>query len=150
LIILWYYRERLGVPEDEILWDSFKDAANLCDEPVTNPDGSQEARYTINGEFDADERPDRVLEDMHRACAGEPLRIGGKIGLVVGAYYGPGEFTITESMIIGDVSIQPEVSRAEAVNAVYGTFADPEQRYSETDYPPVRVNEWIEEDGEEI
>ena len=150
LIILWYYRTMCGVPDDEILWDSFIEAANLCDETVTTPDDTEEPRYIISGEFDADERRDRVLEDMHAACAGEPLRIGGRIGLLVGAYYGPNTFTITESMIVGDVSIQPEVERSEATNAIYGTFADPEQRYSETDYPPVRVQEWIDEDGEEI
>lgn len=150
LIILWYYRTMCGLPDDEVLWDSFIEAANLCDEPVVTPDGATEKRYVISGEFDADERRDRVLEDLHAACAGEPLRIGGRIGLLVGAYYGPNTFTITESMIVGDVSIQPEVERSEATNAIYGTFADPEQRYSETDYPPVRVQEWIDEDGEEI
>ncbi|RUR38567.1 phage tail tip fiber protein [Vreelandella populi] len=147
LVILWYVRNRLGVPDDEILWDSFREAANICDEWIINPDGSGERRYTMAGGFKADERKDRVLADLEAACAGTLLRIGGKFGLLVGAYYGPYDFTIDESMVIGPVSGQTEVSRADAVNTMRGKFVDPSQRWAETDYPPVVVDEWVAEDG---
>ncbi|SHK68103.1 phage tail tip protein J-related protein [Halomonas caseinilytica] len=147
LVILWYVRERLGVPDDEILWESFISAANLCDETITTPDGGTEPRYTIGGGFKADERKDRVLADMEAACAGKLLRIGGKFGLIVGAYYGPYEFTITEDMVIGSVTGQAEVSRADAVNTMRGKFVDPDQRWTETDYPAVIVDQWVIDDG---
>ncbi|MBZ5489136.1 DUF1983 domain-containing protein [Halomonas aquamarina] len=147
LVILWYVRHRLRVPDDEILWDTFIDAANICDEAITNPDGSRERRYTVSGGFRADERKDRVLADLMAACAGSLLRVGGQIGLQVGAYYGPAEFTIDENMVIGTVTGQTEVSRADAVNTMRGTFVSREQRWVETDYPAVSVAEWIEEDG---
>ena len=44
LVTLWYIRNRLDVPDDEILWESFIEAANICDEVITNPDGSTEQR----------------------------------------------------------------------------------------------------------
>ena len=150
LVILWYIRHRLNVPDDEILWDTFIDAANVCAEIITNPDGSTEPRYTVSGGFKADERKDRVLADLEAACAGTLIRIGGKFGLQVGAYYGPYELTIDEDMVIGTVTGQTEVSRADAVNTMRGKFIDPEQRWTETDYPAVSVAEWITEDGEEI
>lgn len=150
LVILWYVRHRLRVPDDEILWDTFIDAANICDEIVTNPDGSTERRYTVSGGFKADERKDRILADLEAACAGSLIRIGGKFGLQVGAYYGPYELTIDEDMVVGTVTGQTEVSRADAVNTVRGKFTSPEQRWTETDYPAVSVAEWIEEDGEQI
>ncbi|WP_422101919.1 phage tail tip protein J-related protein [Vreelandella sp.] len=150
LVILWYIRHRLRVPDDEILWDTFIDAANVCDEIVTNPDGSTERRYTVSGGFKADERKDRVLADLEAACAGSLIRVGGKFGLQVGAYYGPFELTIDEDMVIGTVTGQTEVSRADAVNTMRGKFVSPEQRWTETDYPAVSVAEWVAEDGEEI
>ncbi|WP_447896057.1 phage tail tip fiber protein [Vreelandella sp. GE22] len=150
LVILWYVRNRLRVPDDEILWDTFIDAANICDEPITNPNGSVERRYAISGGFRADERKDRVQADLMAACAGSLLRVGGKIGLQVGAYYGPAEFTIDEDMIVGAVTGQTETSRADAVNTMRGTFISREQRWVETDYPAVSVAEWVEEDGGQI
>ncbi|QPI64470.1 phage tail tip protein J-related protein [Vreelandella venusta] len=150
LVILWYIRNRLHVPDDEILWDTFIDAANVCDEIITTPTGSTERRYTVSGGFKADERKDRVLADLEAACAGSLIRVGGKFGLQVGAYYGPCELTIDEDMVIGTVTGQTEVSRADAVNTMRGKFVSPEQRWTETDYPAVSVAEWIVEDGEEI
>ncbi|MBS3670207.1 phage tail tip fiber protein [Vreelandella boliviensis] len=150
LVILWYVRHRLRVPDEEILWDTFIDAANVCDEVVTNPDGSTERRYTVSGGFKADERKDRVLADLEAACAGSLIRVGGRFGLQVGAYYGPFELTIDEDMVIGTVTGQTEVSRADAVNTMRGKFVSPQQRWTETDYPAVSVAEWITEDGEEI
>lgn len=147
LVTLWYIRNRLDVPDDEILWESFIEAANICDEVITNPDGSTERRYTMAGGFKADERKDRVLADLEMACSGTLLRIGGKFGLLVGAYYGPFDFTIDEDMVIGPVSGQTEVSRADAVNTMRGKFVDPEQRWAETDYPSVAVQDWVIEDG---
>ncbi|MGY4876516.1 phage tail tip fiber protein [Vreelandella aquamarina] len=150
LVILWYIRHRLHVPDDEILWDTFIDAANVCDEIITTPTGSTERRYTVSGGFKADERKDRILADLEAACAGSLIRVGGKFGLQVGAYYGPYELTIDEDMVVGTVTGQTEVSRADAVNTMRGKFVSPEQRWTETDYPAVSVAEWIADDGEEI
>lgn len=150
LCILDYYRSYLKVPDSEINFDQFQEAANISDELVSRADGTMERRYTLNGEFDLSENKASILDAMLAACAGEPTYVGGKHGILVGAYYGPATEVITESQITGDIEIMPEVSQSERVNTVNGTFIDPQQNDSEVDFPAVSVSEWVVEDGVEI
>ncbi|MBA7773864.1 MULTISPECIES: DUF1983 domain-containing protein [unclassified Enterobacter] len=150
LCVLDYYRSYLKVPDADINWDQFQEAANICDELVTNGDGTTEKRYTLNGEFDLSENKASILEAMLTAGAAEPTYIAGKHGILVGAYYGPATEVITESQLAGNIEIMPEVSQSERVNTISGTFVDPKQTYSEADFPSVSVSEWVTEDGVEI
>ncbi|WP_233591178.1 phage tail length tape measure family protein [Citrobacter amalonaticus] len=109
-----------------------------------------ERRYTINGEFDLSENKVSILEGMLAACAGDVTYIAGKHGLLVGAYYGPATEVITESQLAGDIEIMPEVSQSERVNTIKGTFVDPQQGFTEADFPSVSVSEWVAEDVVEI
>ncbi|MGM5672174.1 phage tail protein, partial [Enterobacter cloacae] len=97
LCVLDYYRNYLKVPDADLNWDQFQEAANICDETVTNGDGTSEKRYTLNGEFDLSENKASILEAMLAAGAAEPTYIAGKHGILVGAYYGPAMEVITES-----------------------------------------------------
>lgn len=150
LVILDYYRNYLKVPDSDILWDQFQEAANICDEEVITGGNTVEKRYTINGEFDLSENKVSILEGMLAACAGDVTYIAGKHGLLVGAYYGPATEVITESQLAGDIEIMPEVSQSERVNTIKGTFVDPQQGFTEADFPSVSVSEWVTEDGVEI
>ncbi|MFD2404934.1 hypothetical protein ACFSVK_02670 [Azorhizophilus paspali] len=151
LCILWYLRRRLGVPDDEIVMETFAAAANVSDEIVTNPDDeTTSARYTLGAVIGADERKDSVLGKLLDACAGNLIRVGGRWMLQVGAYYGPYDYTITEDMVIGTVSGTTEVDNDGAINTVAGTFVDPDSSWAETDYPTVQIAEWVDEDGAEL
>jgi predicted phage tail protein len=150
LVILDYFRTYLKRKDEDINWDQFKEAANICDEYVNNADGSTERRYKINGEFEVDEAPAKILDAMLQACGGELTYVAGKHGLLVGAYYGPATMTLDESCIAGDIKIVPETSYKERTNTITGTFIDPKQNYVEADFPPVVVTEWVEKDGGEI
>lgn len=150
LVILDYFRTYLKRSDEHINWEQFKEAANICDEYVSNADGSTERRYKINGEFEVDEAPAKILDAMLQACGGELTYIAGKHGLLVGAYYGPATMTLDESCISGDIKIIPETSYKERTNTITGTFIDPKQNYVEADFPPVVVKEWVEKDGAEI
>lgn len=150
LVILDYFRSYLDVTDAEIYWDNIKSQANICGEAVTTPEGEMEQRYRLNGAFDLSETPSAVLDSMLLCCAATPVFIGGRFGLQVGAYYGPPELTITESQIIDTVQITSETELREATNAVYGTFIDPEQEYTQTDFTPIIMQDWINEDGYEI
>lgn len=141
---------KIKVPDERIDWDSFKRAANICDEIVTRPDGKPEKRYTINGAFDLSERPSAIMDDMLAAMSGERTEFGGLHGVMAGAYYGGMPVVVTGGMIISDVDITPESARRDRVNTINGTFVDPQQLYIETDYPEVRVTEWVQQDGEEL
>ncbi len=150
LVILDYYRHYLKVPDTDIDFDSFKQAADLCDEKVSLPEGGFESRYTLNGAYDLNESPSSILEAMHKCINAEPTFTAGKHGIQIGAYYGPAIKTITESQLIGTVTCTPETGLKDATNAVYGTFIDAEQLYTKTDFTPVIVDEWVKEDGLEI
>lgn len=149
LHLLWFLRNRCNVPDDEIIFSSFADGANVCDESVSNADGSSSARYRTSCVIGADEQRTQVLQKLEQACGGQLIRVGGKWSLQVGAYYGPYDFTVTEDMVIGTVSGSTEVSNDSAINIIRGTFVDPTQAWADTDYPEVRVEEWVTEDGGE-
>ncbi|SOS35004.1 hypothetical protein CFBP6411_03647 [Pseudomonas syringae group genomosp. 3] len=149
LHILWYLRNRCNVPDDEIIFETFASAANVCDETLTNADGSVSQRYRTSCVIGADEQRPGVLQKLEASCAGKLIRVGGRWMLQAGAYYGPYDFEITEDMIIGTVSGSTESTNDSAINTVRGTFIDPEQSWTETDYPEVSVSEWILEDGGE-
>ncbi|MEX5870465.1 phage tail tip protein J-related protein [Providencia hangzhouensis] len=150
LIILDFYRSYLGVPDSDIDFDAFKVAADLCSEPVTTPEGNTEPRYTINGAYELSESPSEILDHMHKCIAAEPTYVAGKHGILMQAYNGPAVLRIEPNQIIDTVNITPELSLRDATNAIYGTFVDAEQQYIKTDFEPVIVDEWIEEDGLEI
>ncbi|MDT3718431.1 DUF1983 domain-containing protein [Pseudomonas oryzihabitans] len=149
LHLLWFLRNRCNVPDDEIIFSTFADGANVCDESVSNADGSSSARYRTSCVIGADEQRTQVLQKLEQACGGQLIRVGGKWSLQVGAYYGPYDFTVTEDMVIGTVSGSTEVSNDSAINIIRGTFVDPAQAWADTDYPEVRVEEWVTEDGGE-
>ncbi|HGM9946307.1 TPA: DUF1983 domain-containing protein [Providencia rettgeri] len=150
LIALDYYRSYLNVPDLELNFDEFKTAADLSYEPVVTPEGNTEPRYTINGAYELSESPSSLLDHMHRCIAAEPTYVAGKHGILMQAYNGPAVLRIEPNQIIDTVNITPELALRDATNAIYGTFVDAEQQYVKTDFEPVIVDEWIEEDGLEI
>jgi hypothetical protein len=149
LHILWFLRNRCGVPDDEIVFPSFASSASVCDEMLANADGSSSARYRSGCVIGADESRTQVMQKLESACGGKLIRVGGRWMLQVGAYYGPYDFEITEDMVIGTVTGSTEPSNDSAINTVRGTFVDPAQAWAETDYPEVSVNEWVVADGGE-
>nr|WP_207268616.1 carbohydrate binding domain-containing protein [Pseudomonas sp. GW460-LB5] len=150
LLILWYLRNRCGIPDDEIIFQSFASAANISDEAVGGPDGTVTPRYFAGAVIGADEKRNTVLDNLLSACAGTLIRVGGRWSLQVGAYYGPADFTINEDMVIGTVEGTTEVSNSDAINTMRGTFVDPAQAWAETDYPEVAIQDWITADGGEL
>ncbi|WP_028236794.1 phage tail tip fiber protein [Pseudomonas brassicacearum] len=149
LHLLWFLRNRCNVPDDEIVFETFASAANVCDETVTNADGSTSQRYRSGCVIGADEQRTGVLQKLEAASGGHLIRVGGRWMFQAGAYYGPYDFEITEDMVIGTVTGSTEPTNDSAINTVRGTFIDPDQSWTETDYPEVSVAEWIVEDGGE-
>lgn len=149
LHILWFLRNRCGVPDDEIVFETFASGANVCDESVGNPDGTTSPRYRSSCVIGADEQRTNVLQKFEAACGGKVIRVGGRWMFQAGAYYGPYDFEVTEDMVIGTITGSTEPTNDAAINTVRGTFIDPSQSWTETDYPEVSVAEWIIEDGGE-
>lgn len=149
LHILWFLRNRCGVPDDEIVFETFASGANVCDESVGNPDGTTSLRYRSSCVIGADEQRTNVLQKLEAACGGRTIRVGGRWMFQAGAYYGPYDFEVTEDMVIGTITGSTEPTNDAAINTVRGTFIDTSQSWTETDYPEVSVAEWVVEDGGE-
>ncbi len=149
LHILWYLRNRCGVPDDEIVFETFASGANICDESVANPDNTTSPRYRSSCVIGADEQRTNVLQKLEAACGGRTIRVGGRWMFQAGAYYGPYDFEITEDMVVGTITGSTEPTNDSAINTVRGTFVDPAQAWAETDYPEVSVSEWVVADGGE-
>ncbi|OLS61500.1 phage tail protein [Pseudomonas putida] len=149
LHILWFLRNRCGVPDDEIVFETFASGANVCDESVGNPDGTTSPRYRSSCVIGADEQRTNVLQKLETACGGKAIRVGGRWMFQAGAYYGPYDFEITEDMVIGTITGSTEPTNDAAINTVRGTFIDTSQSWTETDYPEVSIAEWVVADGGE-
>lgn len=149
LHILWFLRTRCGVPDDEIILETFASGANVCDELVANPDGTSSLRYRSSCVIGADEQRTNVLQKLEAACGGKVIRVGGRWMFQAGAYYGPWDFEITEDMVIGTITGSTEPTNDAAINTIRGTFIDTTQSWAETDYPEVSVADWVVADGGE-
>jgi len=148
--LLYYLVEVFGAAPEEINTDAFAQARAICAETVINSQGEPEPRYTCNGCWDYSETHKNVINKILQTCAGELEYTEGQFGLRAGAYHGPPDFTLTGADIIGDIQAQPMPERRELANVVNGTHVSPLHDYQTVDFPEVRSEQWIAEDGEEL
>ncbi len=139
----------LGVLSSEIDEQSFRDAADICDEDVNLAAGGTEKRYTLNGAFSSAEKPKDVISKMLTACGGKLAYVGGKWTLRVAAYRAP-TVTLTEDDLVGPVTMQASQSRRDIFNAVKGTYSEPGALYQPSSFPPVTNATYENQDGERI
>lgn len=146
LMVRWYRTElKLGVPMD----DTYITAANICDELVSTPSGS-EKRYRCNYAFFADTSPRQVLQTIRSTCAGESLRVAARHAMQVGAFYGPGVVTLNEDDVVGDITVNPDVRRRDLINTVSAKYTDPEDNWNEVDMPIFSHVGYVAQDGYEV
>ncbi len=148
--ILEYLQHHFGATNDEIDFDSFDIARQICAETVSNGDGGSESRYSCNGAFNFDESHKQVLDKMRHTCAGQMSYINGQFGLRVGAYNGPSDFVLTEDDIIGDVTVKPQPDRRSLINTCKGKHVWPAAKFQEVDFPRIQSEPLLAEDGEEL
>ncbi|SHO58805.1 phage tail tip protein [Vibrio quintilis] len=146
LMVRWYRTVlKSGVPIE----DSYITAANVCDELVTTPEGT-EKRYRCNYAFSADTAPRTALQKIRATCDGISLSVAGRHGMQVGAYYGPGTVVLSEDDVIGDVTTTPDVRRRDLINVVSAKYTDPADNWNESDMPRVVHDGYVEQDGYEV
>jgi len=153
------YATEIG--EDELIA-----AANHCEEQVDSPkqgadsgDSSggsgnyasreQEFRYTFNGVISLDQSAEEIIERFRNAMAGVTVYIGGRLRIYAGVYQVP-TFTITKEMIVGPVQRRTRASKRDRLNIVRGVYANDFTRWVGTDFPAVKIQEYIDADGEEL
>lgn len=135
-----------GIALARVRTDDLSEAANICDETVVLADASAEARYTCNGVINTDEDPDDVLASLAESMAGHVSDPGGKWTIRAGAWRAP-EITLTDSHLVGAVSVMPRLSRQETFNGVRGTFFSELNNWAPADFPAVKNDTYMAWDG---
>ena len=132
-------------------WALVVAAANICDELVAIPGSTTQKRYTCNVVLEATTDFESNIEALARAMMGVCYYSGGKWRIYAGAW-STSAFTLTESDIIGEVSIQTATSRKGEgfYNAVRGRFIDPERNYQAVEFEPILNSTYETADGERI
>lgn len=149
LIVNDYLTHPLGlnaVYADAINAPALIAAANICDEAVALAGGGTEKRYTINGVADTGEQPGENVARMIAAMAGRLVYVGGEWNIHAGAYQAP-SVTLTESDFAGPVEVTTRLSSDEIFNGVKGVFASPANNWQPADFPVVKSDTYMAEDG---
>ena len=134
----------------EIIEPDLIEAANICDELVTLKAGGTEKRYTTNGSFNCDATPYDAILGLTSAMAGCVITQGLYWYFRAGAWRTPEAFTITESDIVGGMTINTLSSRSDIFNTVHGTFINPSNEWQQTDFPEVSVPAYVTADKGEV
>lgn len=148
-----YLTSNYGLSEAaaRIDWALVVAAANICDELVAIPGSTTQKRYTCNVVLEATTDYESNIEALARAMMGVSYYSGGKWRMYAGAW-STSAFTLTESDIIGEVSIQTATSRKGEgfYNAVRGRFIDPDRNYQAVEFEPILNSTYETADGERI
>jgi len=153
-VVNYLLSDRVGLGESasRIDWESVADAADICDETVTVPNGSggstTQKRYTCNTVLLATDRFEDNLEILTTAMLGACYYSGGKWRIHAGAW-SSSAFTITDDDIIdGGVDVTTALNYNERYNGVRGKFVDESRNYQLTEFPAVQSASYVTNDGE--
>lgn len=113
---------------------SINTAKTICDENVALSGSGNQARYTINGVINTATPIKDNIELLLGAMSGRLIFSSGKFSLFAGKYVAP-TITVTESDVIGDITIATKQSRRSQYNVVKGGFVSEEENYQLADYP---------------
>lgn len=130
-----------GLALAEIDLQSFRDLANVCDEPVAlavpDPNGAtSEPRYRSWGSYDYTEQRADVLARLLAACDGELYQdADGRVAVRGGRWQAP-RFTITEGMILGWDQLEEGDEAYDTFNRIKHTYTSPWHDYQPTEGDP--------------
>lgn len=141
----------LGATYQEMDWESVKTAANISDEkPALMTANLCDGRYTIDGVVELSSRNGDIINNMTSACAGTVVWTEGKYTIFAGADREEIERPITSNDLRDNPTLTPRVSSDQIFNCVKGTFLDSTSGWVYTDFPVVKGEDFITEDGVEI
>ena len=117
--------EKFGMKEDSarVDWSMIITAADVCDELVTIPSGSQN-RYTCNATFAATEKRGDVRDAILNSMLGRMVFSQGQWRVWAGEAITP-DVTLTEKNLAGQIAVQATAGAKERYNRVRGKFIDP-------------------------
>ena len=110
---------------------------------------TSQKRYTCNTALDATTRFEDNIATLASAMMGYCPYSGGKWRMVAGGWSGSA-FTLTESDLVGGLTIQCTTPRKDLYNTVRGNFIDPQQNYQPAEFPALMNAAYVTEDGGEV
>lgn len=126
----------MNTPASAMPVDLWTAAANACDETVATVAGT-EPRYQSHGVISTRQAHREVITDFLTAMAGREIDTGGTLMPLPGvAQTSVMTFTDDDLMADGDVQIVAKRPRSQLINAVFGSYHDPDQVYESVSAPP--------------
>lgn len=141
---------RLGLGEDSsrIDYAMVMDAADICDETVTIPSGTQK-RYTCNVALTVTDRFEENIKTLAQAMAGVCYYSGGKWRMYAGAW-STSAFTLTDNDLVeGGISVVTAFPYNQRYNSVRGQFVNKDRNWQPMEYQPVINTSYVTADGEQ-
>lgn len=108
-----------------------------------------EPRYAVSGLLETDGDPQKILNELRRAMAGQVIITGGVWRPQAGRYITP-TLTFDEDDLRGPIALETRISRRSRYNAVKGVYLTHVNSTKPADYPPVTDATWEAADGKRI
>lgn len=130
-------RYGLRATSDEIndnssVFGNFETAADDCEVPVNDKDGTDHDTYQANGFYNATTPIGEALQGVLSACAGKLTYVNGKFNILVGKTQSP-DLTITDNDLIGEIQLSNSTDLANIYNTVKPIYVDLETNYTSKD-----------------
>lgn len=144
-------RVGLGEEPTRIDWATVANAADICDENVSIPDGAggttTQKRYTCNCVLVATDNFADNIEILAQAMMGACFYSGGQWRIRAGAF-SASAFTLTDDDLIENgIDVVTALPFNEKYNAVRGRFINASQNYQLLEFPPVINSVYSNIDG---
>ncbi len=139
----------LGIPDGLIDYDTFADAADVCDETVSVLAGGTIPRYTGGGGVvGSDDDPLTVMRTFLAAFGGVVTTRSGKLACFA-AEAQTATVTLDDDDLAGPIKITASTSIRDTANAITSQYRDT-GTYQMTSAPAYRNSTWETEDDSEV
>ncbi len=113
---------------------------------------THERRYQFDGVLYVTGAPGRNLRDILKTMAGDPVRYGGTLRFLAGAFVAPASPVADVTLTLDDINdgfvIDELAGTGKTFNAAKGVFKDPRSKWKANDYPVVVRSNYETEDGQ--
>lgn len=142
----------MGLPATDLNTASYVAAANICDEAVSLQAGGTEPRYRCGFNASDGMQHSEVIDRFVEAMGGVIAERAGQYTVFAGVAQTP-VVTITDGdLVVGKPrTFSAKKSRSERVNAVFGTYSNPDEQWKAIAFPAfTSVTAEADDGGERI
>lgn len=152
-LVNWFLVDSIYSPktlQSEVGDDELIASTNVCVEQIAFSSTETLDRYVANGQISSATIPLGNLRKILDAMDGDAVWVSGAWQIVAGAYRAPTVTLNPSALSESDITIAPYTPKDKLFNLVTGSYVSAENNYARTSYAAVRVQEYVDEDGEEL